>query len=79
MDRTKRKPIKQSRSQQMYDRAFFFKRLAIGAADPTFSAKLQPLVDEYEGEAARAALLVETPGMRGECEETQRAPERRTG
>jgi len=79
VDRTKRKLIKQSRSQQLYERAFFFKRLAIGAADPTFSAKLQPLVDEYEGEAARAALLVETPGMRREREETRRTPERHPG
>jgi hypothetical protein len=32
----------------------FFKQLAVGAADPKFAAKLQALVDEYEGEAARA-------------------------
>ena len=55
MGRTIRKSIKQSRSKQLYERAFFFKRLAVGAADPTFAAKLQILADEYEGEAARAA------------------------
>jgi hypothetical protein len=54
MDRTNEKSIKQHRSKQLYERAFFFKRLAIGAADPKFAAKLQVLVDEYEGEAARA-------------------------
>ena len=74
MDRTKRKLIKQCRSRQLYERAFFFKRLAIGAADPTFSAKLQALVDEYESEAA-AASLVETPGMPREREEARSAPE----
>ncbi len=77
MNRTKRKLIKPSRSRQLYERAFFFKRLAIGAADPTFSAKLQALVDEYESEAA-AASLVETPGMPSEREEARRVPERRT-
>lgn len=50
------KSLKQDRSKQLYERAFFFKRLAIGAADPKFAAKLQPLVDEYESEAARAML-----------------------
>ncbi len=35
----------------------FFKRLAVGAADPKFAAKLQTLVDEYEGEAARAETI----------------------
>jgi hypothetical protein len=72
---TNRKLTKQSRSQQLYERAFFFKRLAIGAADPTFSAKLQALVDEYEREAA-AASLMETPGMPREREEVRYAPER---
>jgi hypothetical protein len=77
--RTIRKLIKQSRSKQLYERAFFFKRLAIGAADPKFAAKLQPLADEYEGEAARAALLMEAQGMPGEREEAGCAPERHTG
>lgn len=49
------KSLKQLRSKQL-ERAFFFKQLAIGAADPNFSAKLKPLVDEYEREAARAML-----------------------
>lgn len=75
MAQTKRKLIKQSRSQQLYERAFFFKRLAIGAADPTFSAKLQALVEEYESEAA-AASLMEMPGMPREREEARHAPER---
>ena len=41
----------------------FFKRLAVGAADPKFATKLQALVDEYENEAARAKLGVETPAV----------------
>lgn len=78
MDQTKRKLVKRSRSQQLYERAFFFKRLAVGAADPTFAAKLQALVDEYEGEAA-AASRVEAPGMQHEREGARCAPERHTG
>jgi hypothetical protein len=66
--RTNRKLIKQSRSQQLYERAVFCKRLAIGAADANFAATLQALADEYEGEAARAASQMEAPG-----------PEHRTG
>ncbi len=46
-------------SKQLHERATFFKRLAVGAADPTFAAKLQALVDEYEGEAARMEREVE--------------------
>jgi hypothetical protein len=53
--------LKQQRSKQLYERAFFFKRLAIGAADPHFAAKLKLLVDEYESLAARAMLEVEQP------------------
>lgn len=79
MGRTIRKSIKQSRSKQLYERAFFFKRLAVGAADPTFAAKLQILADEYEGEAARAASLMEAPAIRLEREEAPNAPQRRTG
>jgi hypothetical protein len=41
-------------SKHLRARAMFFKQLAVGAADPKFAAKLQALVDEYEGEAARA-------------------------
>lgn len=44
--------------RQLYDRALFFKRLAIGAAHPKFATKLQALVDEYE-RAAQAMLSVE--------------------
>jgi len=46
-------------SKQLHERAAFFKRLAVGAADPTFAAKLEALVDEYEGEAARMEREVE--------------------
>lgn len=79
MGRTKRKWIKQSRSKQLYERAFFFTRLAVGAADPTFSAKLQTLADEYEGEAARTASLMEAPGTPREREEARSAPEPHAG
>ena len=48
-------------SKHLRERAMFFKRLAVGAADPKFAAKLQTLVDEYEGEAARAERILETP------------------
>ena len=53
MGRTNCRLNKPSGSKQLHERAKFFKRLAIGAADPIFSAKLQALIDEYEGEAAR--------------------------
>ena len=79
MGRTKRKLIKQSRSKQLYERAFFCKRLAIGAADPTFAAKLQVLADEYEDEAAREASPMEAPGMPREHEAARSAPARHTG
>jgi hypothetical protein len=52
--------IKPYGSKQLRERAMFFKRLAVGAADPKFAAKLQTLVDEYEGEAARAERSLET-------------------
>lgn len=55
--------IKQRKSRRCQERAVFFRRLAIGAADPKFATKLQALVDEYEDEAARALLDVETPGL----------------
>jgi hypothetical protein len=45
--------IKRYGSKDLQARAMYFKRLAVGAADPKFAAKLQVLVDEYEGEAAR--------------------------
>ena len=59
MSQTDDKSLKQNRSRQLYERAFFFKRLAIGAADPKFSAKLRPLVEEYESEAARMEREIE--------------------
>lgn len=61
--RTSTDSIKQKKSKQLYERAVFFRRLAIGAADPKFATKLQALVDEYEGEAARALSDSDTPGM----------------
>jgi hypothetical protein len=64
------KLIEQHRSKQLYERAFFFQRLAIGAADTKFATKLQVLVDEYESRAARAKL---------EIAGAHAAPERRTG
>ena len=57
------KSIKHAEIKQLRERATFFKRLAVGAADPRFSAKLQALVDEYEGEAARVEISVETPAV----------------
>jgi hypothetical protein len=56
------KSLEQHRNKQI-ERAFFFKRLAIGAADPNFSAKLKPLVDEYEREAARAMSEMVEPAQ----------------
>ena len=73
------KSLKQIRSKQLYERAFFFKRLAIGAADPKFAAKLQVLVDEYESAAARAKLEMEAPASGSSREETASAPQHRTG
>jgi hypothetical protein len=59
VDHKNDKPLQHRRSEQLRERAFFFKRLAIGAADAKFAAKLQVLVDEYEREAARAKLELE--------------------
>ena len=56
MSGANRKLIKHTGSKQLHERAAFFKRLAVGAADPEFAAKLQALVDEYEGEAARVEM-----------------------
>jgi hypothetical protein len=61
--RTSTDSIKQRKSKQLHERAVFFRRLAIGAADPKFATKLQALVDEYEGEAARALSDIDEPGM----------------
>ena len=57
MGRANCKLIRHIGSKQLYERATFFKRLAVGAADAKFAAKLQALIDEYEAKAAR----VETP------------------
>ena len=73
------KPLQHRRSQQLRERAFFFKRLAIGAADPKFSAKLQVLVDEYEREAARARLEPEQPATRPQTADAGDTPDHRTG
>jgi hypothetical protein len=73
------KPLQHSRSNQLRERAFFFKRLAIGAADPKFSAKLQVLVEEYEREADRAKLDLEQPATRSQTESAGDAPEHHTG
>lgn len=66
MNQTNDKSLKRLRSNQLHERALFFKRLAIGAANPKFAAKLQGLVEEYEGAAARIALEVETAAMQGD-------------
>lgn len=73
------KPLQHHRSNQLRERAFFFKRLAIGAADPKFSAKLQVLVDEYEREADRAKLDLEQPATPPQTESAGDAPEHHTG
>jgi hypothetical protein len=77
--RTNRKLIKPSRSKQLHERATFCKRLALGAADPKFAAMLQALVDEYEGEAARAETQMETPATARELAEARNAYAELTG
>ena len=52
VEQANKKSLKQLQNKQLRERAFFFKRLAIGAADAKFAAKLQVLVDEYERAAA---------------------------
>jgi len=79
VDQKDDKSLKQYRSKQLYERAFFFKRLAIGAADPKFATKLQTLVEEYEKEAARAKLEIEQPAGPRETTAAHGTPERRTG
>jgi hypothetical protein len=78
VSQTNNKSTKQRQSKQLYERAFFFKRLAIGAADPKFATKLQVLVDEYEGEAARAESEMEEPGSPREIAGTRGTPEHHT-
>ena len=59
MGQTKDKSSKPSRIEQLQERAVFFRRLADGAGNLKFAAKLQVLVDEYEREARRAASQIE--------------------
>ena len=68
MGQTKCKSIKPSRIEQLQERAVFFRRLADGAGNLKFAAKLQVLVDEYEREARLAALRIEAPGTPQEFE-----------
>jgi hypothetical protein len=58
----KAKSIKPSRTEQLQERAIFFRRLADGSGNLKFAAKLQVLVDEYEREARLAASQIESPG-----------------
>lgn len=74
MDRTNDKSLRQLRSKQLNERAIFFKRLAIGAADPKFASKLQGLVDEYESAAARITLEAEPAVLQGNGAQAQRKP-----
>ena len=66
MGQTKCKSIKPSRTEQLQERAVFFRRLADGAGNLKFATKLQ--VDEYEREARLAALQIEAPGTPQEFE-----------
>ena len=77
MDRANDKSLKQIQSKQLSDRAFFFKRLAIGAADPKFSSKLQGLVEEYERAAARITLEAEPASLQADSAGPQGAPAHR--
>ncbi|MFG3595660.1 hypothetical protein [Bradyrhizobium sp. RDI18] len=77
MGRTKRKLIKLSRAKLLHERAVFCRCLAIGAADPGFAEKLQILADEYEAEAAQAALQASPQAGLGEALNAQ--PQHQTG
>ncbi len=79
MGRTNRKLIKPSRSAQLQGRADFCMRLAVGAGDPKFAAKLQVLADEYEAEAARVEALKEISSMPREPTEIRSAGPEFTG
>jgi hypothetical protein len=74
VDRANDKSLKQIRSKQLSDRAFFFKRLAIGAADPKFSSKLQGLVEEYERAAARITLEAEPASLQADSARPKGSP-----
>lgn len=79
MGRIKRKSIKPSRTEQLQERAVFFRRLADGAGDLKFAVKLQALVDEYEREAGRAASQAKAPDTPRELESASGArPEHHT-
>lgn len=73
VEQTNKKPLGQLQSKQLYERALFFKRLAIGAADPKFASKLQGLVDEYESAAARIVLEAESAVLQRDSAPAQRA------
>ncbi len=79
MDQTNDKSLKRLRGKQLSERAFFFKRLAIGAADPKFAAKLQGLVEEYENAAASITLEVESAALQGDSAQAQGKPADRIG
>ena len=79
MDQTNDKSLKRLRGKQLNERAFFFKRLAIGAADPKFAAKLQGLVEEYENAAACITLEVESAAPQGDSAQAQGTPADRIG
>jgi len=66
--RIKRKSIEPSRTEQLQQRAVFFRRLADGAGDLKFAIKLQALVDEYEREAGRSASQMKASGTPQEFE-----------
>ena len=78
MDKADNRSIEPDRSRQLYERAFFFKRLAIGAADPKFARKLQVLVDEYESKAAQAELATGRHAAPRKSAGIHAASERRT-
>jgi hypothetical protein len=65
---TKDKSSKLSRTEQLQERAVFFRRLADGAGNLKFATKLQVLVDEYEREARLAASQIKSPDAPKEFE-----------
>ena len=79
MGRTNRKLIKPCRSKQLHERANYCRHLAVGAADPKFTATLQALADEYEVEAARVEAQMETPATPREPAEVRNAHPELTG
>jgi len=71
--RTNRKLIKPSRSKQLQERTNYCRCLAIGAAEPKFTATLQALANEYEGEAERVEAQMETAATLRESAEVRTA------